>query len=342
MVPPSSLVLSQGWGLIDLLLRASDEHILIVRVPRAQKINSLHPLLFLGYSIPMPPRPNHHSPKRSRRKSRRGHRMTFSTLWRFTRARWRMFRAAKKAVLASPPAVRTVVIVSGILLLWLGVNWAYHALNKPTEVLFPLDHSLNKNPAETWRQYGAHFRKHATSVMTPELLAALAQVEGGGNPMARTYWRWHLTWNPLELYRPASSAVGMYQITDGTFQEATRYCIRNHRVVEDGPWHNPDSCWFNSLYSRVVPSHAIQLTSALLDRSVTSVVGPRRIGTVTLRKKQNLAAVIHLCGTGAGHAYASRGFRLTHRQRCGDHEVRDYLERVNAMTHQFTRLAAAS
>ena len=26
--------------------------------------------------------------------------------------------------------------------------------------------------------------------MTPELLAALAQVEGSGNPVARTYWRW--------------------------------------------------------------------------------------------------------------------------------------------------------
>ena len=35
----------QGWGLIDLPLRASNEHIPIVRVPRAQKTISLHPLL---------------------------------------------------------------------------------------------------------------------------------------------------------------------------------------------------------------------------------------------------------------------------------------------------------
>ena len=34
----------QGWGLIDLPLRASNEHILIVRVPRAQEIIRLHPL----------------------------------------------------------------------------------------------------------------------------------------------------------------------------------------------------------------------------------------------------------------------------------------------------------
>ena len=268
-------------------------------------------------------------------------RMRTAVCRRKRRARRHTFRTARKAVLASPPTVRTVVILATILLCWLGVNWTYHAFNKPAEVLFPLDHSLDKNPAETWKQYGSLFRKHATAVVTPELLAALAQVEGGGNPVARTYWRWHLTWNPLALYQPASSAVGMYQITDGTFHEATRYCIRNHRVVEDGPWHDPNSCWFNSLYTRVVPSHAIELTAARLDRRVVSAVGSRRIGTVSLEQKQNLAAVIHLCGAGASHAYASRGFRLTSHQRCGDHDVRDYLARVNAMTHQFARLASA-
>jgi len=38
-------------------------------------------------------------------------------------------------------------------------------------------------------QYGPLFRRHSTVVITPELLAALAQVEGAGNPVARTYWR---------------------------------------------------------------------------------------------------------------------------------------------------------
>ncbi len=262
-------------------------------------------------------------------------------LRRFARMSWRTFRAVGKALLAAPPILRTIVILASVLLLWLGVNWTYHAFNKPTEILFPLGHSLDKYPAETWKQYGSLFRRHATAIMTPELLAALAQIEGGGNPVAQTYWQWHVTWNPLELYMPASSAVGMYQMTDGTFREAKRYCIHDHRVVEDGPWHDPNSCWFNRLYSRIVPSHAIQLTSALLDRRVASAVDPQRIGRVTLRQKQDLAAVIHLCGAGAGHAYASRGFRLTSHQRCGNHNVRDYLTRVNAMTYQFATLAAA-
>ena len=130
-----------------------------------------------------------------------------------------------------------------------------------------------KTPQETWREYGSLFSRHSTAIITPEFLAALAQVEGSGNPVARTYWRARLTWNPLELYRPASSAVGMFQLTDGTFKQAKRYCVHDHRVVEDGPWHDMKSCWFNSLYTRVLPSHAIALTAAQLDRGVAGALG---------------------------------------------------------------------
>lgn len=241
---------------------------------------------------------------------------------------------------AYPLPIRYLVSGVIILLVWAGVNWMYQAINKPTEVFFALDDTLDKSPSETWRQYGSLFREHSTSVITPDLLAALAQVEGGGNPVARTYWRWRLTRNPLGLYQPASSAVGMYQITDGTFREAKRYCIHDHVVIQDGPWQDMKSCWFNSLYSRVVPSHAIELTAALLDRNVASALAHRRFAPATFKQKQDLAAVIHLCGAAAGNAYAAHGFRLTRNQRCGDHDVSNYLVRVNGMKHQFARLAS--
>ena len=130
--------------------------------------------------------------------------------------------------------------------------------------------------------------------------------------MARTYWRWHLTWNPLEWYQPASSAVGMYQITDGTFQEATRYCIHDHQVVEDGPWHDPQFLLVQQPLQprRAEPCHRVDCGAARSTRR-TVPIGTRQIGPVTLQQKQDLAAVIHLCGAGAGHAYAARGFRLT-------------------------------
>src|SRR3989449_3156502 len=162
-------------------------------------------------------------------------------------------RRALRALLAAPLPIQFLVGVVVVLAVWVALNAVYQVIRKPTEMFFPVSGTLAKAPPETWRRYGPLFREHSTAVITPDLLAALAQVEGAGNPVARTYWRWRLTWNPLELYRPASSAGGMYQITDATFREARRYCIHNHVVVEEGAWHDGRSGWVNSLYSRVVP-----------------------------------------------------------------------------------------
>jgi hypothetical protein len=220
----------------------------------------------------------------------------------------------------------------------LTINWIYQVVRKPSELFFPVSGTLYKTPTETWHEYQSAFEKYSTGIMTPELLAALAQVEGAGNPIARTYWRWSWTLHPFAVYRPASSAVGMYQITDGTFAEAKRYCIHDHVVVETGSDWN--SCWFNRLYVRVIPSHAIELTSAYLDRAVVRTLERHNVSAATPRQKRELAAVIHLCGAGAGDLFARHHFRLNEGQRCGDHEVRVYVERVNVMESVFTRLAA--
>ena len=115
--------------------------------------------------------------------------------------------------------------------------------------------------------------------------------------------------------------------------------IHNHAVAEDGPWNSWRSCWFNTLYARVVPSHAVELTSAHLDRSVAITLERHRMASATLQHKQELAAVIHLCGAGAGDDYARRGFRLIDGQRCGDHDARAYLARIKEMKGVFDRLA---
>jgi hypothetical protein len=123
--------------------------------------------------------------------------------------------------------VRAVAIAAVALGVFSVTNFAYHVVRKPTEMFFPVSGALNKMPAETWRQYAPLFNEYSTATITPELLAALAQVESAGNPVARTYWRWRLTWHPFEIYRPASSAVGMYQLTDAAFADARHYCIRH-------------------------------------------------------------------------------------------------------------------
>jgi hypothetical protein len=267
----------------------------------------------------------------TRLRGRRPGRSAASRSWRRAFGLWR----------AAPLPVRIVVATVLLVTVWAAVNWIVQVARKPAEVFVAVSGSLGKMPAETWRQYGPLFDEHSTAVITPELLAALAQVESSGNPVARTYWRWRFDWNPFELYRPASSAVGMFQITDGTFAEARRYCIQDHVVVEDGAWYDPNSCWFNALYTRVVPAHAVEMTAAMLDRAVARTIARNRITTASLQQRQNLAAIIHLCGGGAGDGYARRGFRFSGDQRCGDHAARRYLAKVNALKRQFALLASA-
>jgi hypothetical protein len=268
-------------------------------------------------------------PSRSRR---RGFRLSRFLPGARTRKRW--MRAFRRA----PPSMQIVIGLALFIVVGLSVNWVYQVVRKPSELLFPISGTLYRTPPETWDTYASVFRRHATATISSEFLAALAQVEGSGNPVVRTYWRWSLTHKPFDLYRPASSAVGMYQITDGTFAEARRYCIHDHQVVADGPWNDFDSCWFNSLYTRVLATHAVELTSAYLDLHVTRALADAHIERASVQQKEDLAAVIHLCGAGAGERYARRGLRLLPGQRCGDHNVRSYVARVNAMKQVFLRM----
>jgi hypothetical protein len=259
-------------------------------------------------------------------------------IWRRSARAW---RRARRWWRPAPRPAKFIMAGLIIFVLWLGINWVFQVLRKPSELFFPVSGTLYKSPAETWTEYGPLFKKFSTEVMTPDFLAAIAQVEGSGNPVARTYWRWSWSSQPFEVYRPASSAVGMYQITDGNFAEARRYCIHDHLVVADGPWNDWHSCWFNSLYARVIPRDAVELTSAYLDRSVASILERRRMNSASLLQKQMLAALIHLCGAGAGDEFARRRFRLAEGERCGDHPARAYIERVETMQSVFSRLANA-
>lgn len=220
------------------------------------------------------------------------------------------------------------------------VNLIYQVVRKPGEIFAPISGSLSKNPASTWQSYGALFEEHSTSTISPQFLAALAQVESDGNPVARTYWRWQWSWSPFEIYRPASSALGMFQITDGTFAEARKYCIRNRMVASEGPWHDPSSCWFNGVYVRILPSHAIEMTAAYLHKSVVEILAARGKSKVSLAQKQKLAAVIHLCGVKRGESFAARGFRTTPGELCGTHGLQRYLNQIELMQKRFARLAA--
>jgi hypothetical protein len=215
------------------------------------------------------------------------------------RDRWFESRSLQRRVYEPSVPLRPEIRLVGVAVVavFSATNLIYHVLHTPTELFSPVSGAFNKSPAETWRHYAPLFREYSTASISPELLAALAQAEGAGNPVASTYWRWRLTWNPFAIYQPASSSVGMYQMTDAAFAEARRYCIRHHTVVEDG-------CSSFGLDSRVLPSRAIELTSVYLDRNVTALLAHRPNATVSQQHRQQLATIIHLCGAGPAKAFS--------------------------------------
>jgi len=265
---------------------------------------------------------------RRRRRTRRKLRF-----WPAARTRRRWLRRFRRM----PRTLQVALLLGAAAALALAVNGVYQLARKPTELFFPVSGALYKTPSETWRDYGPLFRRYSTERIEPELLAALAQVEASGNPLVRTYWRWSWASRPFDLYRPASSAVGMYQITDGTFEVARHYCIHHHVLTHEGPWNDFGSCWFPGLYVRVLPGDAVELTAAYLDLQVGNVLAQRR-GRTTPAEVRHVAAVVHLCGAGAADAYVRRGLRFPAGEKCGDHDPRIYLARVDGMVAVFTGL----
>jgi hypothetical protein len=132
----------------------------------------------------------------------------------------------------------------------------------------------------------------------------------------------------------------MFQMTDGTFAEARKYCVRDHEIISEGPWYDLSSCWFNTFYTRTLASHSTELTAAHLHRSVVAALTPRRSSKASLAQEQRLAAVIHLCGMSRGEAFAARGFRVIPGERCGTHSLRRYLTQVESLEKRFARLRA--
>jgi hypothetical protein len=286
----------------------------------------------------------------SRRRTRRGGGAWREALRRVVPARWRgplrgPWRAPAEArrwrswLEAARRWPRTVWVPLAVAVLFaLGV--AYQVARKPTELLGAVAPSSTKTPESTWRAYGPLFGAHATEVVTPQLLAALAQVESAGDPLATPAWRFRWRWNPLDVYAPPSSAVGLLQITDGAYADARQLCIHDGRVARAGPWYDPRTCWLNGLYLRTVPSHAIEMTAAVLDDAVAQVVAEKLLFRATLDERQRLAAVVHLCGKERGRAFAARGFRARPGERCGEHDLARYVARVEKLRREFERIAA--
>jgi len=185
---------------------------------------------------------------------------------------------------------------------------------------------------QTWGNYKDDFREHATTIIPPVYLAALAQTESAGNPFVTQSWKVKFSGGWKGLFSPVSSAVGLFQLTRGTFQRMSQYCVKNGRSVKDGPWHKWQSCWFNQFYSRLIPSHSIEMTSAFLHAQVLRLTGNKPMSP---RRLKRLASIIHLCGDNKAKQYLRSGFR--HLKRCGSHSVKNYVLKVERMENRLVR-----
>src|SRR3974390_2323624 len=86
----------------------------------------------------------------------------------------KLARRARRWWRPAPPPAKFILGAAVALVLLLSVNWVYQIMRKPTELFFPVEGTLYKTPAETWRQYGPLFRKYSTAGLSPALLAATA------------------------------------------------------------------------------------------------------------------------------------------------------------------------
>src|SRR6185436_2194380 len=107
-------------------------------------------------------------------------------------------------------------LLSTLLLLLIGffiVNFFVQIYRKPTEILRWAGLSRAKTTEQTWREYGDDFRRNGRGVITADFLAALSQLESSGDPLASPGWTFRWSTSPWRIYAPASSAVGLLQMT---------------------------------------------------------------------------------------------------------------------------------
>ena len=228
------------------------------------------------------------------------------------------------------------VILIGLFFL---VNWVYHVAQNPTIILHHFKLASGnpwKSAKGTWEAYGSLFERHETDLMTAQFLAAIAQKESAGNPIATTSWGWKWSKNPFEIYAPLSSSAGLFQYTKPTFQDAKRFCVHWGKPILSGSWLEPwNLCWFNWLYSRTSPSDSIETTSARLHYYVERMTKGRKVGKVNKRK---LATTIHLCGRGKAKKLMKVNFNLNAIGRCGSHNPAKYFQKVDRLRKTFAAL----
>ena len=247
-------------------------------------------------------------------------------------ARTRPVLWARRKLSRLPRAIRIAVAIAVLLPLLALTNLVYHVIRKPTELFFFVGHRLDKEPAETWRQYGRCSAPIPPARSRPNIGRA-----GAGR----------------EFRQPGGShllalAMELQSVRDTSPPPRPSACSRcwmrpppRPRGSVSGATRSPipvaASPVFMSARSLAMPPN----WRPCIWIATWHGFWPARATSRPARsERQDLAAFIHLCGAGPATAFARRNFRMIAGERCGDHLVAAYVLRVNAMKREFVRLAA--
>lgn len=208
------------------------------------------------------------------------------------------------------------------------INLTFHIYQNPIHIFSFGAKPFYKTAIETWRSYGETFQRHGDSRVTPELLAAIAQVESNGNPLAAPPWRLSFSTDLTQIYAPASSAFGIMQITKGTFETMQKIAREEGKPAP--------------ILTRLRSEDSILLSALHLRRSIQEIIGERGWDKLDRRRATQLASIIHLCGPEVGRRFVKINYRTERLSRCGSHWPEVYSNKVWEMRQQFEKFSQST
>ncbi|MCH2535573.1 MAG: lytic transglycosylase domain-containing protein [Bdellovibrionales bacterium] len=211
-------------------------------------------------------------------------------------------------------------------------------IQKPAHLLGFMSSYFYKTPYETWQSYHQDFKQYETITTSSYVLAAIAQVESSGNPIATPHWEWNLKNKWHSLYAPVSSSVGLYQFTTPTFERAGTLCVHKGEIYDKvEPYQILHPCWWSRFGVRLSASSSIRAASAYLHKEVGELLRRFNMEHLGVKSRARLAMVVHLCGKYKAalllkkRSLASLGY-------CGSHNVAQYIKKAERLIVKFKKL----
>ncbi len=230
-------------------------------------------------------------------------------------------RSWKWRLLTNPKGMAVALVILYVL-----TNFFVQLYRKPAEILSFAAFLHYKTPEENWSAYQEYFLNAEKYGIQAETLAALAQAESSGSPWATP--RWTFNWWPREafdFYRPQSSAVGLFQFTNGTYEAVRRRCSVAENKCPDLGWTAP---------TRLSASESIERAAQNLHRELMNIA-PKNKNSWT-----HLAPLVHLCGSGVARKVARNGTPQT--LRCGSHNALAYVREIDSLARRMKKIRGSS